>query len=89
MAALGAPIRVEDAAGSGPGTGAREARVGVSVGIAFAEPDLDADVLLRHADAAMYQAKAAGKGRRAVFDPTLGAAAAEQSAREADLAQAL
>ncbi|MES3033388.1 MAG: EAL domain-containing protein [Gemmatimonadota bacterium] len=56
----------------------REARVGVSIGIAFADMPLDATELLRNADAAMYRAKREGKGRYMVFDPQLVAAAEEQ-----------
>ncbi|GJG85458.1 hypothetical protein tb265_06390 [Gemmatimonadetes bacterium T265] len=95
-AALRVPVPVgAGPAGAGPagtgaaGTGAAEARVGASIGIAFAEPGVDTDVLLRNADAAMYRAKAEGKGRHAVFDPALVAAAAERLELERDLANAL
>jgi diguanylate cyclase (GGDEF)-like protein len=86
LAALRAPFAVGAA---GDAAGAREARVGASVGVAFADPGVDADTLLRQADAAMYQAKAQGKGRQAVFHPSLVAAADERLAFEADLAGAL
>ncbi|WIM95207.1 GGDEF domain-containing protein [Actinoplanes oblitus] len=52
-AALGAPV----------GLAAGTVRVGASVGVAFAEPGLSVTDLLRHADLAMYTAKAAGKNR--------------------------
>ena len=43
--------------------------IGVSVGVALAvDSDLTAEELLTQADAAMYTAKAGGKGRHAVFD---------------------
>jgi diguanylate cyclase (GGDEF)-like protein/PAS domain S-box-containing protein len=46
--------------------------VGLSVGIAIAERgDETPDELLRDADAAMYHAKAAGRGRVEVFDETM------------------
>jgi diguanylate cyclase (GGDEF)-like protein/PAS domain S-box-containing protein len=46
--------------------------IGLSVGIALADDqDTDADDLLAHADAAMYAAKAEGKARHAVFDPSM------------------
>ena len=46
--------------------------VGGSMGIAMAGGrDMVADDLLAHADAAMYAAKAAGKDRHAVFDPSM------------------
>jgi len=41
--------------------------VAASVGVAFSEPQDDTEQLLRNADIAMYNAKAAGKGRVAVF----------------------
>jgi diguanylate cyclase (GGDEF)-like protein len=69
--------------------GAPPARVGVSVGIAFAEPTGDADALLRHADAAMYHAKAEGKGCYAIFDPALVDAAVDRQALRRDLARAV
>jgi len=45
-------------------------QVSSSIGIAFYAPDddADADILLREADQAMYQAKQAGKNRYHVFD---------------------
>ena len=42
------------------------ARVGASIGVAHADVGRDGDALLRDADAAMYAAKRAGKGRYAV-----------------------
>jgi diguanylate cyclase (GGDEF)-like protein len=48
--------------------------VGVSIGIATADshqsPPIDAGKLVSHADSAMYEAKAAGRNRYAVFQPT-------------------
>jgi predicted signal transduction protein with EAL and GGDEF domain len=41
------------------------------VGWAASRPDADAVELLRRADVAMYAAKSAGKGRSAVYDPTM------------------
>jgi diguanylate cyclase (GGDEF)-like protein len=89
--ALRAPIALgaAAAAGAAPHGPPAEARVGASVGIAFAEPAMDADALLRNADAAMYRAKAGGKNRHATFDPTLVAAAADRLSLEADLARAV
>lgn len=49
--------------------GARSLVVGGSIGIALAtDPSMTADDLISQADAAMYEAKAAGKGRQAVYD---------------------
>ncbi len=53
IAAVGEPYPVGDGG----------ARVGVSVGIACAEPGFSPERLLARADAALYQAKAGGKGR--------------------------
>jgi diguanylate cyclase (GGDEF)-like protein len=47
--------------------------VGVSIGIAFDTPAMETvDELLSEADVAMYQAKAQGKGRRHVYQPSDG-----------------
>jgi diguanylate cyclase (GGDEF)-like protein/PAS domain S-box-containing protein len=50
--------------------GAHSIVVGGTIGVAVAiEPGATAEDLLTQADAAMYAAKAAGKGRHAVYDP--------------------
>ncbi len=49
----------------------RLAQVGASVGLAFSGPGMDVEELVQHADIAMYAAKAKGKNRVQVFDPTL------------------
>ncbi|MBI2243488.1 MAG: EAL domain-containing protein [Nocardioides sp.] len=78
--AVGAPIQVEH----------RALRVGASVGIAVAPPlDCDAEVLLKHADAAMYEAKKRGRARSQVFDPALARLAGEQRLLAGDLRAAL
>ncbi len=48
-----------------------DVRVAASIGVAFAEPGLDAGELLRNADLAMYRAKAAGKGRVELYKPQM------------------
>jgi diguanylate cyclase (GGDEF)-like protein/PAS domain S-box-containing protein len=60
--------------------------VGIAVSSAVQE---DADELLRNADVAMYVAKGRGKGRFAVFDPSMHAAALERLELEADLRHAI
>lgn len=46
--------------------------IGTSIGIALAEmPDVTSDTLLRRADVALYQAKAAGRGTWRVFEPAM------------------
>ncbi|HEY0777926.1 MAG TPA: EAL domain-containing protein [Gemmatirosa sp.] len=85
VATVRAPIPLEGAA-----TG--HAFVGASVGIARAVGDsrsTDVDALLRDADAAMYRAKAQGKGRCAVFEPSMHAAAVARLALESELRGAL
>ncbi len=52
--------------------GAHSIVVGGTIGISVAiEPDATAEELLTQADAAMYAAKADGKGRHAVYDPRM------------------
>jgi diguanylate cyclase (GGDEF)-like protein len=62
---LTAPFRLDD----------RDLYLSASIGIAVALPDADPGEVIRDADAAMYQAKAEGKGRHAMFDAGLHAAA--------------
>ncbi|HEY3071703.1 MAG TPA: diguanylate cyclase [Candidatus Limnocylindrales bacterium] len=55
--------------------------IGVSVGVALADhSDLTAEELLTRADAAMYTAKAGGKGRHAVFEESMHVPAADDLA---------
>jgi diguanylate cyclase (GGDEF)-like protein len=61
-----------------------------SVGIAISSPHrTTADAILRDADLAMYQAKAAGKDRYATFDQSMHDDASRRLALEADLRRAL
>jgi diguanylate cyclase (GGDEF)-like protein len=70
--------------------GGHEISVGASIGIAAtSRPDDTADVLLRNADVAMYTAKAAGKRRAAVFEPTMHAALVARSSLSAELSRSL
>jgi diguanylate cyclase (GGDEF)-like protein/PAS domain S-box-containing protein len=58
-------------------------QVSASIGVAvFPHDDVDADVLLRHADQAMYRAKEGGKNAYHIFDP---AQDREQRARQSSL----
>ncbi len=64
--------------------------IGVSIGIALANgPETVADDLLAHADAAMYAAKALGKARHAVFDPSMRVRARSRLETEAELRTAI
>lgn len=69
----------------------KEVVIGGSIGIATDHGDdtITSDQLLRNADLAMYQAKAAGKGRFAVYEPVMHAEAVERLEVEADLRRAL
>ncbi|QPF72706.1 EAL domain-containing protein [Roseateles sp. DAIF2] len=61
-----------------------------SIGIVlWGERATDSEELLKHADHAMYQAKAAGRNRLCFFDPVTQAALAERAALEAALRQAI
>ncbi len=60
-----------------------------SIGIALGGAGASASSLLREADAAMYDAKSAGKGLYSMFRPELHAAANEALALKADLIRAI
>ena len=79
LSALSAPVQV----------GGREWSLAASMGIDVGTPSVDASTVLRNADIAMYRAKAAGKGRWVVFDPTMRAVALERLELEIDLDVAL
>jgi diguanylate cyclase (GGDEF)-like protein len=68
--------------------GGVEVATGVSVGVAFFAPDLDADQLMRNADLAMYAAKRRGKGRYEVFEPAMHAGAVLRLQTESELRRA-
>ena len=68
----------------------QEVAIGASVGIAItSRPDTRADRLLSDADAAMYQAKRAGKGCYRVFEAAMHAAAVDRMSLEQDLRSAI
>jgi predicted signal transduction protein with EAL and GGDEF domain len=60
-----------------------------SIGIAFSEPGDDTEQLLRNADIAMYNAKAAGKARFVVFRPLMQEQLRERLRLEVDIKHAL
>jgi EAL domain-containing protein (putative c-di-GMP-specific phosphodiesterase class I) len=63
--------------------------VGCSAGISTAHGDQPVDELLRDADVAMYRAKAEGKRRVEVFDPTMHSSIVERHALTSDLGQSV
>jgi diguanylate cyclase (GGDEF)-like protein/PAS domain S-box-containing protein len=68
----------------------RELFLSLSIGIAIYPLDAaDADTLLRHADIAMYRAKAAGRSSFKFFDPQMSEGAAERLRLEQELRNAL
>jgi diguanylate cyclase (GGDEF)-like protein/PAS domain S-box-containing protein len=67
-----------------------EFHLSTSIGIAFcADGATEPDALLRDADAAMYQAKDAGRARYAVFEPAMRAVVVERMATERALRRAI
>jgi diguanylate cyclase (GGDEF)-like protein len=77
--ALRTPLRLCD----------REVTVTASIGVAHARGDERVEELLRNADVAMYRAKDAGKGRSAIFDPSMYTELLERLELEANLRQAV
>ena len=68
----------------------REIFVSISVGIVMSDPRYeDAGAMVRDADTAMYQAKARGKARAALFDASMLAAAEQRLRLETDLRHVL
>lgn len=76
---LGKPVHVSG----------RTLHVSGSIGIALADPTKDVEQLLREADLAMYQAKAAGRGRSEVFAPWMHASLLHRMALDLELREAL
>jgi len=70
--------------------GDKEIRIGASIGIAAGHAGAERAVdLLRNADVAMYTAKASGKNRVAVFEPTMHAAIVARHELSAELTRSL
>ena len=80
LAAFHKPLRINGNA----------AVVGATIGVAIAPRDgVEADVLLRRADVALYASKAQGRGSCGFFEPGMDAALAERAALERDLRTAV
>ena len=74
--------------------GGRTATVGVSVGVAVLAPGasvdgIDADVLYRRADTAMYRAKALGRNTYSLYEPGMDEDMSARAALERDLREAV
>ena len=64
--------------------------IGASVGITIGDPGrASADALVRNADLALYAAKAAGRGKHRLYEPSMHSEAAERQVLENDLRQAI
>jgi diguanylate cyclase (GGDEF)-like protein len=64
--------------------------IGASVGITIGDPGrASADALVRNADLALYAAKAAGRGKHRLYEPSMHSEAAERQLIENDLRQAI
>ena len=66
-----------------------EVFVTASIGIAVGKGDTTAETLLRHADAAMYQAKSDGRARAVIFEPDRHSSAVSALRTGTDLHRAL
>jgi len=67
----------------------REVTLGASIGIAIAGPQDGAEVVLRNADLAMYQAKHRGRGRSVRYDPEMHATVVKRFRLESRLQSAV
>jgi diguanylate cyclase (GGDEF)-like protein len=67
----------------------REVFVHASLGIAFGEPEIDTDTLLRNADVAMYRAKGQGKGRYVLYQSSMHTAVVKRMELKAELERAV
>lgn len=80
LTSLGAPYQI----------GARECRTSPSIGVAlFSDQLKSVDEILKRADLAMYQAKAAGRNTLRFFDPQMQAVVEANATLESDLREAL
>ena len=82
--------RILDSLGQPLSINGTEVVPGASVGLTFSDLGYrTVDEVLRDADLAMYEAKASGRGRVALFDITMHEKVAEKLALEADLRRAI
>lgn len=67
----------------------RELSIGTSIGVSFARGDLDSDVVLKHADLAVHEAKKLGRGQACLFLPEMHSRFHARKCLENDLRKAL
>jgi diguanylate cyclase (GGDEF)-like protein len=67
----------------------RELPIGASIGVAMSTNTMKADDLLRFADVAMYRAKALGRGRYEMFEPSMWSDMEERADLETELRAAI
>lgn len=79
MAAISQPYHV----------GELEIKIGTCVGVAISQGEPDTEELFKHADLALYEAKALGPGHASVFEFQMQTRLREKKAFEADLQKAL
>ncbi len=69
--------------------GELEIKIGTCVGVAISEGEPDTEELFKHADLALYEAKALGPGHASVFKSQMQTRLREKKSFEADLQKAL
>jgi diguanylate cyclase (GGDEF)-like protein/PAS domain S-box-containing protein len=89
LAEIVARQAVEPFTVQGPDDEHAEVYLSASIGIALAVDGVDGPAMLHHADAAMYRAKAAGRGGWELYDEGMRAAARARLSMETELARAL
>lgn len=67
----------------------REIKIGTCIGVAISSTEPDVEELFKHADLALYEAKALGTGHACIFQPHMQTRLVEKKAFEADLRDAL
>ena len=89
-AAAGVAARIIDELGRPVRTEGRPVHLSASIGIAVSPPlECDAETLLRHADAAMHEAKARGRSRSQIFDVSFAERSRDLLSLADDLREAL
>ena len=81
--------RLIDAAHEPTDLEGRKAFIGISVGIAFSTPDIEAGDLVKQADLSLYEAKRTGRGCFKCFAPEMAARLQQRRTLESDLHAAM